>query len=108
MNDKELLEFAARAFDDEGIHISGDQYVRFLGEHEDQTPCFTVWNPLLNDADAFQLMVKLNIEIRFNDKSVSASSTLGAWEEDSFTHETKESTVRKMVTRAAAEIGKGM
>lgn len=107
MNDQELLTYAAKAIDLKWLsyhHLKGlccrDDNHGGLIEY--------YWDPLFNDADAFQLMVKLNIEIRFNDKSVSASSTLGAWEEDSFTHETKESTVRKMITCAAAEIGKGM
>lgn len=97
MNDQELLTYAAKA--------AGIEDKIFIPMTQ---PYGYYWNPLISAEDAFLLMVKLNIEIRFNDKSVSASSTLGAWEEDSFTHETKESTVRKMITCAAAEIGKGM
>lgn len=114
MSDKELLEFAARAFDDEGIHISGDQYVRFLGDHEDQTPCFTVWNPLENDADAFQLMCKLKINLYVGDGDVETSVTpkkgyfeevfLEFWNDE----QSKMIAARRVIVMAAAEIGKGM
>jgi len=101
MTDKELLELAAKAAGYD-FHTWGGGFAI-----ADKNKKYHRWNPLLDDADAFQLMVKLDFEIRFSYKFVSVSA-IGAWEEDSFTSETKNAVVRKMITRAAAEIGKGI
>lgn len=52
MNDRELLELAAKAA---GVKRT----IEWLGHHE----YLPEWNPLENDAEAFRLAVKLQMEV---------------------------------------------
>jgi len=105
MNDKELLELAARAF---GIDVIGPMgnsgLVLFSGRR---------WNPLSDDGDALRLAVKLNIDISFDEEaglvsvlSPGASSFKSIIVED-INNDWYEAT-RRAIVRAAAEIGKAM
>lgn len=109
MNDRELLELAAKAagltkwdhaFVDAGINVGSDA-----------TPA--IWNPLTDDGDALRLAVKLNLSVDtnwynsgacwFTDKAI-VSSTEGVVEE----HHGKDpyAATRRAIVRAAAEIWK--
>jgi len=100
MTDKELLEFAAKAV---GIDLSGG--VDENGAYEEN------WNPLLHDADAFRLMVELEIDVWIGCGGVTADGMRG---KDSFDEEFSQNNhdsflaTRRAITRAAAEIGKAM
>lgn len=102
MNDRELLEMAAKAagmdvwFDDNGAGwISGDKYR---------------WNPMENDGDALRLAMKLGMHIRFFRKHVDVDPEPFVLSDsvisESFTGGRKEEAARRAIVRAAAEIGK--
>lgn len=105
MTDQELLELAAKAFDDDGIEFQSGHYVKFLGQHEDMVPCYRVWNPLTDDGDALRLAVKLEMEINCMELSQFQITTYDGNGNATYTDD---SCVRRAIVRAAAEIGKGM
>jgi hypothetical protein len=61
MNDRELLTWAAKAA---GVRCDGfthDGWVKTDGPTLHGAPTYTAWNPLVDDANAFRLAVKLNL-----------------------------------------------
>ncbi len=118
MNDRDLLELAAKA--------AGYEHYRYCAVHmalvpepegEDALP-FSVWNPLTDDGDALRLAVKLGltIECDFSDSdSCVASETRGDVLVDEASGMLGElighpefAATRRAITRAAAEIGRSM
>ena len=105
MNDRELLELAAKATK---IHLPAD----FQAEHHQ-------WNPLADDGDALRLAVKLKLRTRFTldgcndqyDTVVAERGHLFAEEQiglfESGWVDEYEAT-RRAIVRAAAEIGRNM
>ena len=104
MNDKELLELAAKAA---GIRLEWD------GDPEKWVPTYYEgktyhgWNPLTNDGDALRLAVKLGITVEFN------SNWVGTTHEDivgraEFYEADPFAATRRAIVRAASEIGRGM
>ncbi|EPB9018827.1 hypothetical protein ACRT4D_006984, partial [Pseudomonas aeruginosa] len=100
MNDRTLLELAARAagftgygffLGDDGIDVSDETGTRFA------------WNPLTDDGDALRLAVLLNLEIH-SPKS-NPTVMFRTAENDVFY---QDACIRLAITRAAAEIGKSM
>jgi hypothetical protein len=86
MNDKELLEFAAKAA---GV--------------EDEMLVFGWWNPLTDDGDALRLAVKLSFDIHVDSnltEVIYLNETTEAHLGDPY------SATRRAIVRAAAEIGK--
>jgi hypothetical protein len=95
MTDKELLGLAARAA---GYtleeHYDDDQYYPWCTETE------AFWNPLIDDGDAFRLMVELRIDVVLYNNCVSVDyMPLEFYEDDHYT------AVRRGIVKAAAEIG---
>lgn len=117
--DRELLELAARA-----AGIEGDWDVRLTGAGIAKTgECGPVWNPLSQNPDAFELMVKLHIDVESYAESghVHAHSKylLGIGPEGYRSYQAREvmteplnddpyAATRRCIVRAAAEIGKRM
>lgn len=115
MTDQELLTYAAKAAghdlkfsqewhdkDDPQIKVTRGKWVGRVS-----------WNPLENDADAFQLMVKLNIQPIFSLNEwgdfVNTSILESEYDGEKFQAlEEKSPATRRAIVRAAAEIGKGM
>lgn len=107
MNDRELLELAAKAA---GIDLSWDQ--DFGGA--DFLPPLNVigwkgWAPLADDGDAFRLAVKLTLEIDICHSGIAVRTPKGHKilidadeEKDGY------KATRRAIVRAAAEIGKSM
>ena len=98
MTDKELLELAAKVM---GYtleeHYDDEQYYPWCAT----TDAF--WNPLLDDGDAFALMVKLKIDVSLYNKCVSVNDApLEFYDNDPC------AATRRGIVRAAAEIGKEM
>ncbi|HIE1857020.1 TPA: hypothetical protein ACXJVQ_001695 [Pseudomonas aeruginosa] len=100
MNDRTLLELAARAagftgygffLGDDGIDVSDETGTRFA------------WTPLTDDGDALRLAVLLNLEIH-SPKS-NPTVMFRTAENDVFY---QDACIRLAITRAAAEIGKSM
>lgn len=112
MNDRELLESAARAAGISGTYARmhqtyGDQWVDGI---DAGGPAY--WNPLADDGDALRLAVKLDINLRQKFAMVQAEYP---WVDDEFN--TRKvlceavlddhcASSRRVIVRAAAEIGK--
>lgn len=99
MNDKELLELAAKA--------CGMTANEALGNIGKPISGWSKWNPLDDDGDALRLATKLHIDINFDRDRV--------WtiEGDTLSHAPHEpykkdpyAATRRAIVRAAAEIGK--
>jgi hypothetical protein len=101
MTDEELLEFAAKAHG-EVVYLQGAgwAYNLLAGDFSGW------WNPLVNDADAFQLAVKLEITIVPSMEQASARNpAYSAWcNEDA--HRDPCAAARRVIVRAAAEVGR--
>ncbi|SSU22511.1 Uncharacterised protein [Acinetobacter baumannii] len=119
MNDRELLELAARAAGmniqrsrlDDPLHrdfLMNGEGVRNPGQ------CSFPWNPLTDDGDALRLAVKLDITIGPEHPDVVGKSLCRAsWNNRNMSlgeygDGDKPSAYRRAIVRAAAEIGKSM
>jgi len=112
MNDKELLELAAKAAGKyapkkdcpngwEGIR--SEKWGCFTMGGEGRTPDYQ-WNPLTDDGDALRLAVKLGLDLSFEgDNVVFANGTCSEFLRSDYCAAT-----RRAIVRAAAEIGKAM
>jgi len=99
MNDKALLELAAKAA---GIEIISDAGEKGLWiKHK-----FLAWNPLTDDGCALRLAVKLSIDLLFMPEQELVYAD-GTPEECRFSDDPFAAT-RRAIVRAAAEIGRGM
>lgn len=114
MNDRELLELAARAagyvvrwHDDTLTHGPA-----FTIEDPENPYVFKIWNPLTDDGDALRLAVKLKLEIersKYSDDRVYVGPPDTApWKEDADCEQDIYQATRRAIVRAAAEIGKSM
>ncbi|MEW3773982.1 hypothetical protein [Pseudomonas aeruginosa] len=121
MNDRELLELAARAA---GMQINEQRQAERDAIVDPATASLwivdgcTAWNSLTNDGDALRLAVRLNLDIRYECYDAGVAVIVGgAWDNaPEALHEiferdgpsaTRRAIVRAIV-RAAAEIGKSM
>lgn len=103
MNDRELLEMAAKAAGYDGLRWSMLRQCFY--------DCSGVyWRPLDDDGDALRLAVKLMIEVRrcFQETHIQCSSKryLNCISEPVL--EDPYAATRRAIVRAAAEIGRGM
>lgn len=97
MNDRELLEMAAKALGGEyRDHDLGGQYLAFPPNWNGIN-----WDPLRNDGDAFRLMVRFRMWRECDDGICCVESP-----KDHGGDENK--AVRRAIVRAAAEIGRAM
>ncbi|MBG4728727.1 hypothetical protein I5F64_24815 [Pseudomonas aeruginosa] len=125
MNDRTLLELAARAAGIKARWFRVNQW-RQVGGHKMQTGQEDVfgthhskpWNPLTDDGDALRLAVVLGltVECDFNDSDTcTTSETRGEILADEssgmlgeLVGEPEFAATRRAIVRAAAEIGKSM
>ena len=116
MNDRELLEFAAKAagisYDAEkSTPVDGRKWWGLWLSFVDEPGMYAnrIWNPLADDGDALRLAAKLKLNIRHGDFSVGVRDDA---EIDDVAFVPDEShrlyAIRSAIVRAAAEIGKGM
>lgn len=121
MNDRTLLELAARAAGIKARWFKVNQWRRLDGcrLHTGQKDVFGThhrkpWNPLTDDGDALRLAVKLDITIGPEHPDVVGKSLCRAsWNNRNmslgeFGDGDKPSAYRRAIVRAAAEIGKSM
>lgn len=93
MNDKELLELAAKA---SGEVLMYDTF----GCSDNPERVYNYWNPLTDDGDALRLAVKLDLQRVF----VGGAEHNGmCWQEVNFTD--PHAATRRAIVRAAAAIG---
>jgi hypothetical protein len=110
MNDKELLEFAAKAA---GYpRTKWDEYGWFYVcglEGEWWGPSdFELWSPLTDDGDALRLAVKLEINVLPSMEASSARNPSDTtWCNEDASADPYAAT-RRVIVRAAAEIGKSL
>lgn len=107
MNDRELLELAAKAAGAEFTDYSDRTPDHWIIEHADGV--WRKWKPLYDDGDSLRLAVKLrmDIEIRICAGYVAVSAYR---EPDDLAHAVETpgdsaESLRRAITRAAAEIG---
>ena len=100
MNDRELLELAARAAGyDVARHSDDGASLLLFGVQEP-------WNPLTDDGDALRLAVKLEIHVQPSGRYAWASTfSVTATEESA---QDPYAATRRAIVRAAAETGKDM
>jgi hypothetical protein len=100
--DRELLKDAAKA--------AGMTLKRHIGRKYDffaDVETGKVWNPLTDDGDALRLAVKLLFEIDMGPRGIAIRHATGIKILEAFNNDPCEAT-RRAITRAAAQIGKGM
>ena len=114
MNDRELLEYAAKAA---GMNVSWDHYEPDLaaiaegmflnGERSPDNSKY--WNPLTDDGDALRLAVKLAIDFKIRNGATwwdfLVSKGAVYWGYEPHNNDPLAAT-RRAITRAAAEIGR--
>lgn len=125
MNDRELLELAAKAA---GIAAQWDCSERGMMTLTPDGIDTMTWNPLTDDGDALRLAVKLNLQIlpyiyfsercqlpaiaklRGPEGVMPVEITVGRFPEykESFTEHDPYAATRRAIVRAAAEIGRTM
>lgn len=104
MTDKELLELAAKAAGFTSWDWMGnDGWLNVYDADGRQS----VWNPLTDDGDALRLAAKLIIDIEWATEYIVFAN--GNYSDDIKNHGNDHAaTVRSVIVRAAAEIGKAM
>ncbi|MFK1281694.1 hypothetical protein [Pseudomonas aeruginosa] len=111
MNDRTLLELAARAA---GYKLSWSYDNHCCWINEMRHDFDVTWNPRDDDGDALRLAVRLNLDIRYESYDAGVAVIVGgAWDDaPEAVHEIFERdgprATRRAIVRAAAEIGKSM
>lgn len=105
MNDRELLELAAKAagYKYSDLCFSGESGLVLLGD-----PMQTYWDPIADDGDALRLAVKLSIDMSFNFENavfVYADEVMETLDRNG---NDLCAATRRAIVRAAAEIGRQM
>lgn len=116
MTDRELLELAAKAAGYDTSHpvnaerLLLDRPVASLWIRDDSGLCKTAWNPLLDNADAFTLAVKLGINLEIGEPGFGdvQAGKRDHWAAEWLNADDPCASVRRAITRAAAEIGRRM
>jgi len=101
VDDRELLELAAKAAGLKVIYNAGDRGL-WLPEEDDE------WNPLTDDGDALRLAVKLRFRVDVDFDRVDVSDQFGAAAEYLYRLPSPTdpyAATRRAIVRAAAEIG---
>ena len=116
MNDRELLELAAKAagieltpMEIKNVKFVGDD--RFIGFMADTEKCPRGWfNPLTDDGDALRLAVKLGLHIEpwFDDEDVREVIVYGIGSHKEPDADDRMAATRRAIVRAAAEVGRAM
>ena len=113
MTEREMLEFAAKAYADDSVVKSLAGFERVVGYSEPMLcNVMTIWNPLTDDGDALQLAVKLGMDVSINEffSSAVCVDIFGSvvYEEVEHIGNSSLESTRLAITKAAAEIGKRM
>ncbi len=96
MNDRELLELAAKA--------AGILTPSWYGNASYIDGMLSRWNPLEDDGDAFRLAIRLKMEVDFDDVRVAVRTRQGIKVLEDEGGDLYAAT-RRAIVRAAAEIG---
>ena len=109
MTDRELLELAAKAAGLPYIKPA-DDYDGSLGLEVGDNPMRTrSWEPLTGDGDSLRLAVKLRLDVLVDTHAVTAMTPSGdSATEDAESISDPYAATRRVIVRAAAEIGRAM
>ena len=120
MNDRELLELAAKAAD-YWIVGPAEKYIAQLGHYEggfvirNERGGNSCWNPLTDDGDALRLAIKLRLGLVHGWESFEEKPLATVWishDGKCLSEEIKRddpyAATRRAIVRAAAEIGKNV
>ena len=107
MNDKELLELAAKAAGVKALW-SPDGVLRDCTNGHPAQNIYSAppWNPLVNDGDALRLAVKLGLAINITPSKIYASDGRIDGVNEVMDTSDPYAASRRAIVRAAAEIGK--
>jgi len=113
MNDKELLELAAKAAGVAGKYNSAAEefYLSSKTIHPSGATNIAWWNPLTDDGDALRLAVKLKMNIHNSAHSPDGiafvyAQVKGHSPQQEYNLDDHCAATRRAIVRAAAEIGK--
>ncbi len=111
MDDRTLLELAAKAYADPAVRFDHQGAFRVLGRNEEMScDVMCVWNPLTDDGDALRLAVRLGMCLEFSHDQMSVWSVLRVelpmqtWSEPCGND--PDAATRRAIVRAAADLGK--
>jgi len=103
MDDRELLELAARAAGMEACPCKMPKCERWFSEKG------RPWNPLADDGDALRLAVKLELDIEHTNADVHAALSIPPFHRGAAgAGDDRAAATRRAIVRAAAAIGRGM
>ena len=108
MNDKELLELAAKAAGIPVMPCTCSDAKWPLKHDTEKSGKRGHWNPLVDDGDALRLAVKLDIHVLLFENMTTARPLLADWDCDERDDGDPCAATRRAIVRAAAEIGKAM
>lgn len=115
MEDRELLEFAAKAAGIKGHYVEDDDWYGTGILFTDEDDCNKIINPLIDDGDTLRLAVKLGAGGHFSDLIFGKLSVIidgdgnGIFVRENVSDEIDiHAATRLAIVRAAAEIGKAM
>lgn len=97
MNDRELLELAAKAAGIEPMEYQSANGLLVAG---------FIWNPLTDDGDALRLAVKLRLEFEWWKTGISANHASTPVMPIEHVGDDACAATRRAIVRAAAELGK--
>ncbi len=108
MNDRELLEMAAKAVGMPSLHDANGIYGAWVGDSEKGH----WWNPLEDDGDALRLATYLCMTVTTGPCQAAATTNDGAlrghFPNECTITQPEGRAVRRVIVRAAAEIGNNM
>lgn len=110
MNDRELLELAAKAWIRSGMRLECPDDEDGIYVCRDQSRNGHTWNPLKDDGDALRLAVRLHLDIEFWRgfcEVVVSDGDVDFLASEMYSDDMLAAT-RRAIVRAAAEIGKSM
>lgn len=114
MNDKELLELAARAIGGSNLEVYdiGDRH-GVSGHFPESPNSLTYWNPLTDDGDALRLAVAVGINVHVDQldeecNPVTVAKAFGLTACIERHHSDPCAATRRAIVRAAAKIGRNM
>lgn len=106
MNDRELLELAAKAAGVEGQYFESENGIHIhTGIYRPGLDYY--WNPLISDSEALRLAVKLRIDLQFDGDGIWAKGTKIFVQSDLCQGDPMKAA-REAIVSVAAEIGRSM
>lgn len=103
MNDRELLERAAKAAGIVGEYKSwtGQGFAEGIRQVIDGSKCYQPWNPLTDDGQALRLAADLHMDVFVRGEWVEAVAPMGVAQKVWYGPEGPRVAMRRAITRAA-------